>query len=445
MNETRQYEETIDLLVLMIKALRKWPVLLAAMLIGAVLIGGYKGLVPVDNTSAIAADQKQIEDLQKQIDTIQKQIDSVQAQIETAETKRYERLKTCRANERAIEANEWTIEKNKKKIAEDKEMLPVLKNELAQWEEMLASMESSLKESQDLLTSPSLTAVQRAELAVQVNALTGDVLNGRAQVKSAEQKIPDTEAEIEDLEREIETLERDIEDILEENKVLREQIDKNEAKIVEQKAELDEQEAQIGELEAQIADLSNTRVRPKTVLKYAIVGAAMGAFIFCGVIFLQFILDHRLRASGELKERYNFPILGEFSSEAAKKHGKFGQWLDKLSGDVQTLPEERQVYELIAAGVQMPGAVLPMRLAVTGTVSKGILSQIGEQLKSLLPDTYEIKVEANPVYNAAFLADLKQYTVLLVEAKGVSDKREIERLAEVLYCNEVKVIGAVVK
>ena len=445
MNEARQYEETIDLLSLMVKALRKWPVLLAAMLIGAVLIGGYKGLVPVDNTSAIAAGQKQIEDLQKQID-------SVQAQIETTETKRYERLKTCRANERAIEANEWTIEKNKKKITEDKEMLPVLKDELAQWEEVLASMESSLKESQDLLTSPSLTAVQRAELAVQVNALTGDVLNGRAQVKSSEQKIPDTEMEIEDLEREIETLEHDIEDILEDNKVLREQIDKDETKIIEQEAESDEQEAEIGELEAeigeleaQIAGLSDTRVRPKTVLKYAILGAAMGAFIFCGVIFLQFILDHSLRASGELKERYNFPILGEFRSEAAKKHGRLGQWLDKLCGDVQTLPEEQQVYELIAAGVRTSAAAQPLQLAVTGTVSKDVLDRVGGQLRSLLPDTYEIKVESNPVYNAAFLADLKQYTVLLVEAKGVSDKREIERLAEVLYCNEVKVIGAVVK
>ena len=209
--------------------------------------------------------------------------------------------------------------------------------------------------------------------------------------------------------------------------------------------QLDEQEAQLGELEAQIVVLSDNRASLETVLEFVIVGAAVGAFIFCGVIFLQFILDHRLRASGELKERYGLPILGEFSSEAAKKHGKFGRWLDKVSGDVQTLPEDRQVYELIAAGVQTPVAELPMQLVVTGTVSKDILSQVGEQLKSLLPDTYEIKVEANPVYNATFLTDLKQYTVLLVEAKGVSDKREIEKLAEVLQRNEVKVIGAVVK
>lgn len=396
MNETRQYEETIDLLSLIVQALRKWPVLLTAMLIGAALLGGYKVLVPVDHHS-------QIEAMQEKIDA---------------------NLKTLENNERTIETNKWSIEKDKKKIAEDKKILPVRKDQLTHWKELLTSLKGALKESQDLLTDPSLTADQHAATVVQLNTLTENILKVSAQIEEAERQIPDTEIEIKDLEEEIKTLEKRIEDIIEGNEELQEQID---------------------EQEKQIADLSDTRVRPKTVLKYAILGAALGAFIFCGVIFLQFIFNYRLRTSGELKERYNYPILGEFSSEAAKKHGKFGQWLDKLSGDVQTLPEEQQVYELIAAGVQAPEAALPMQLAVTGTVSKGTLSQVGEQLKSLLPDTYKIKVETNPVYNATFLADLKQYTVLLVEAKGASDKREIEKLAEVLHRNEVKVIGAVVK
>lgn len=100
MNETRQYEETIDLLALMVKALRKWPVLLAAMLIGAALLGGYKALIPVDNTSAI--------------ETLQEELD--------------ENLKTLENSEGTIEATEWAIEKNKKRIAEDKRMLPVRKD-----------------------------------------------------------------------------------------------------------------------------------------------------------------------------------------------------------------------------------------------------------------------------------------------------------------------------
>ena len=345
MNETRQYEETIDLLALMVKALRKWPVLLAAMLIGAALLGGYKGLVPVDNTSAIEAIQLELN----------------------------ENLKTYEGNKKTIETSGWN--------------------------ELLVSLESSLTECQAMLTDPSLTANEYAEIITQVNVLTGNILNVKTKIES-------------------------FEDLLEENEELQKQID---------------------EQEAQIVDLSVTRASLKAVLKYAIVGVMLGAFIFCGVIFLQFILDHRLRTSGELKERYNLPILGEFSSEAAKRHGKFDQWLDKLSGDVQTLPDDKQVYELIAAAVQTSAATLPMQLAVTGTVNKEIMGQVGEQLKSLLPDTYAIKLETNPVYNAAFLADLKKYTVLLVEAKGVSDKREIEKLAEVLYRNEVKVIGAVVK
>lgn len=347
MNETRQYEETIDLCALMAQALRKWPVLLAAMLIGAMLLGGYRELVPVDHTSEIEAIQLELD----------------------------KNLATFKNNEKTIELSDWM-----------------------EWEKLLPSLERSLKECQDLLTDPSLSINEYTEIIAQVNILTENILKTQEKIKS-------------------------IENILEENVELQEQID---------------------EQETMITALSVTRVSLKTILKYAILGAALGAFIFCGVIFLQFILDHRLRASVELKERFNLPILGEFSSDAAKKHGKFGQWLDKLSGDVQTLPGEQQVYELIVAGMQTSVAMLPMQLAVTGTVSKEVLEQIGGQLKSLLPDTYKIKVETNPVYNAAFLVDLKQYVVLLVEAKGVSDKREIEKLAEILHRNQVKVIGAVV-
>ena len=54
-------------------------------------------------------------------------------------------------------------------------------------------------------------------------------------------------------------------------------------------------------------------------------------------------------------------------------------------------------------------------------------------------------MQANPVYNAEFLAQLKEYAVLLVEAKGISDRQEIAHLAEVLYRSNVTVLGAVVQ
>lgn len=438
MNDSRQYEETIDLLAVMVKALRKWRVLLAAMVIGAALLGGYKMLGPVDNTSAI-------EGIETKIEGIETQIEAIETKIKPTQTEMDKNLETHRTNERTIETRRGSIERDKKTIVKDKEMISVQKGELARWEEMLVPLESSLKETQDMLADPSLTAEQHADIVVQLNSLMGNVLNVSARSSTAKQQISNLETEIEKLENEIETFEEDIKDLLEKNGKLQEQIDKQEETTGKRGAEIEKLEAEIEELEAQLPDLSAARAGLKTVLKYAILGAVLGAFVFCGVIFLQFILDRRLRASVDLKERYNFPILGEFSSEDAKKHGKFGQWMDKLSGDVQTLPEEQQVYELIAAGVRTSVEELPVHLAVTGTVSRELLDQIGGQLKSLLPNTYGIKVETNPVYNAAFLADLKQYTVLLVEAKGVSDRREIDKLAEVLCRNKVKVVGAVVK
>ena len=60
------------------------------------------------------------------------------------------------------------------------------------------------------------------------------------------------------------------------------------------------------------------------------------------------------------------------------------------------------------------------------------MQEVCEKLGALLPDSYTVTKAENPVYNAASLADLKQYTILWVEAKEVSDKKEVDRLAELV-------------
>ena len=161
-------------------------------------------------------------------------------------------------------------------------------------------------------------------------------------------------------------------------------------------------------------------------------------------VFLQFIFNKTLQTASELSERYTFPILGEFLSDKAKTHKKFGQWLDKLIGDVQTLPDDQQVYELVAAGIRASVVELPVKLVITGTVEEIKLKEIGNTISKLLPEGYIVEIASNPVYNAKFLANLKQYEILLVEAKGVSQKPEIAKLVDMLQRNEIKIVGSVI-
>ena len=395
--ENPQYEETIDLLALAATALRQWKRLLLAALIGALLLGAYKGVLRPEK----AGSETEIEESQKAL------------------TENTTKLTT---NEAQIVTNQNGITERQGKIAANEELL-VTQQELKDTADAtLAGLRTALERSQEVLADPDATTDQTAAVIVQMLTLKDDITDAENELNTAANRVSNTQ-------KEISTWQSEIDNMTASNKTLE---DSN----ANLRTEIEKQEAQMEGL------TKNVRIGP--ALKYAVIGAFLGAGVFCGVIFVQYLLYKKLRTSEELKEQYGFPILGEFSSAAAKEHNKFDQMLDRLAGDVQTLPEEQQVYQLIAAGIQTPASPLPMQLVVTGTVEKEVLQEVGNQLNGLLPEDYKITGAVNPVYNPGLLAKLKDYTILLVEQKGVSDKREIAKLAEVLRRNEVVVVGAVV-
>ena len=395
--ENKEYEESIDLLALAACALRKWKWMVLAALVGALLLGVYKGVLRPE----IAGSETEIEELQKAIDD------------DTAKLSK---------NEADIETNEADIATKQGELAADEELLVSQKELKAAQEENLATLRTTLERSEEVLADPNASSSQLAEVIMQILTLSDDITAANSSVNTASTRVSNTE-------KEISTLQSDIKKLTSSNETLEETNAELRQKIKEQEEEIERLTGNAGLV---------------SIVKYAAMGAVLGAFVFCGIIFLQFILYRKLRSADELKEQYGFPILGEFWSAAAKDHNKFNRMLDRLMGDVQTLPEEQQVYKLIAAGIQTPALALPIQLTVTGTAKKETLREVGDRLHSLLPEGYKLTVAANPVYNPGPLANLKKYTVLLVEEKGVSDKREIAKLTEVLGRNEVKVIGAVV-
>lgn len=395
--DNTQYEESIDLLGLAACILRKRRWLVIACLAGALVLGLYKGVLrPGDSGNAAT-----ITKLQEEIDT---------------------NTETLAKNEEEIAANETTIAANHEKIAANEELLVTQQELQTTLQDNLTALRTTLEQSQAVLADANASSERTAEVIVQLLNLTNDITDLDNQLNTAATRVSNTVKDTANLLADVDRLTASNENLEAANGALR---------------------TEINEKRAQIEKLNNSGSRMQ-IVKYAVVGAVVGAFVFCGLAFLKYFMDNTLRTSAELKERYDLPVLGEFCSAAALKHSKFEKKLDQLSGDVQTHPEKRQVYDLIAAGIQASGEELPMRLAVTGTVDKEILREVSGWLCKFLPEEYEVLMASNPVYNPGFLAELRQYTILLVEVKQSSDKREIDKLAEVLCRNEVKVIGAVV-
>lgn len=399
-NTEQNYEEHVSFMTLLALALRRWQWLLASVLIGAVLLGVYEYLKPVAPTQA---EEEQITEL---------------------EASRNADKKTLTNNETELNEIEIDTRTNEAKIAADEALLASYEASQETLRNDLITLQSGLEQSQSVLTDPDSTPEARVAVIVELPMMTNNVISINTELNSLSEKIRTYTNQITSLQAEISGWEDRAETLNESNEKLR---------------------ASIKDAEKKIATLKEGEPKEKTVVTSAITGGIAGLVVYFGIVFLQYILDKRLRTAAVLKEQYHVPVLGEFYSEKAKGHKRnHDKILDILVGDVQTLPEEQSVYDLVAAGVAAD-VKTPTRLAVTGTVPMAMLQDVAEKLGPALPDHIQAEAHENPVYNAAFLTQLKDYSVLLVEAKGVSDKQEISKLMEVLRRNKVTILGAVVK
>ena len=391
-HENIQYEDQLDLLVVITEILRKWKLILLAAVVGAVLLGAYSILGPASNSG-------------------------LQQTIQANYTKHYKA-------EAEIRLNEATISADLQKIAAYEELLETQEQVKGAQEDMLDTLQASLAQIQAVLENQELSPEQVLEISAQLTAVTDRITEINDGLTISAQAAWGSQELIAEWQEEADSLSaKNIPLIHEDERLL----------------------AYIAGLEASLTSGEDSGSRIKSAVEYALFGAVLGALAVCGVAFLQCIMSKKLRAASELSGQYQMPVLGELSAEKTHSRGMFNKALDKLTNHKRIRLDEKQAYELIAARIQSPAIPAPVHLAVTGTVDAAMLHTVGDELRTLLPKDYTVTVVENPLYNVDFMVNLKQYAVLFVEAKGISDKREIARLAEILRRNEVKILGAVVK
>ncbi len=396
--DSRHDEEEIDLLYVLAMILRKWRWLVAWVVAGALLLGGYRLIKPAEPK----VDEEAVTALQTAIDA---------------------NKAALTANETELQNNVTNTEANHGKIAANEEALVTYRESQETLQGNLDALIQGLERAESVLANPVATVSQTSSVIVQLPTLTNDINEANNAVLGAANQVKAAEGEITTWQTEIANMAARTEQLTAANEQLRVQLESQEAEIAELKK---------GEGGNQ-------------VFLYIVLGALLGAVLHCVAVLVWSMLNHDLRTAEELHSRYDLPILGEFLSESGKQHTtKYDKFLDKLTGDKQTVPEDEGVYELIAAGI-CAGTEAPVNLVVTGTVKEEELQEVAMYLKEKLPEGYEVSGKRDPAYNAEFLADIRDYKVVLVEKKGISGKPEIDKLAELLIRNNVTVLGAVVR
>jgi len=475
-----EYEETIDLKDLCIYVLRRWKMLLAAVLIGALALGAFSMTRPASSPSGPTAEQEAaVQSAQAQVSSLESQVDVADEQVEKAEEQVEDALKelekAVRSAQEAVRSAEIQIEnsddsraKQARIIENNKELIAMQRQILTELKELLSTHEATLERVQEVLRTET-NAEARADLLAQVTALNNSIYNVKNDIRTANQRILSYEYENENLENSNTRLDERREDLLLDKEEKEEELavsqevvdearnslekDKKHALVEAQAAadvareNLETAKETLKKAEQAVADATAAAAAPasrkSSVVKYTLLGAVLGGIVVCGVAFLQYFFDKKLRNAEELKEQFGLRVIGSLYTPAVEKRDKVNRMLDKWAGCAEPVDKDK-TYGLIAAELQMQTGNTPEKILVTGTVDGTVLQDVAGRLKAVLPEKeFSVCAGGNPLYNADTMLQIKQCAILLVEGRHASDKREIAKLAEILQVAKARVLGAV--
>lgn len=390
------FETEIDLKKLVIFILRRWKFLLLAVVLGAVLLGGFEvviGFQPGTDPALVSANQNQISQIQGTQDTYQKELDT---------------------NAGTISSNTAMIAVNEKRVENAELLIEDLETSLQAYRETQEGLQTLLNQT--------ASTEEGASLLEQYTTLIDEIDGVVQDLDVARKDIADFETENESLEQANETLE---------------------ARNVELEQLMADNQTKIDALTVAM-ETKTVSVEMGDVVRFAVVGALLGFFIVCAIAAAQYVFSGKLKNAEELVSRYGYFVLGDIHKPNTKYGDAINRWLDRLDGVGRT-DNVNEMCRLISAKLQLVVKETPVRIMVTGTISTENLEWVRQQLQAILPATEYLWYEsANLLENPQTIVQLKDTAVVLVEEKGISRIREMDRQARLLNNSCASVLGAIV-
>lgn len=185
-----------------------------------------------------------------------------------------------------------------------------------------------------------------------------------------------------------------------------------------------------------------------SALRFAIVGAVLGAFLAIVISMLSYILSNRLQSLDSFEEDFGMELVAYVREDVGKK--KFFGFLDRYicrieAGAYGNIPFEEQV-KIACANVKVMAAKNAdlKNVMLAGTMAK---KDMQDMCVRLAEDINEITFSdyKQIVFCAADLEELAKYDgILFIEKRGVSATELIQRERVLAECRNVKVLGTIV-
>lgn len=180
----------------------------------------------------------------------------------------------------------------------------------------------------------------------------------------------------------------------------------------------------------------------KAGIKYGILGWFAGVFLTAFGVCVAFIMNMKLSADNDLKDLFGLKLLGRFSQMRTKRAlSCIDDWLDRLEGR-EYIPDEL-AYEMVAANVNN-FVCEGKSVFFTGIVGEENLESLVIKLQEKLPEI-KLGFGVDMTRTVSTLRRLPEYDmVILVESRGESRYRDIEREVDIIQDMKKDVIGYII-
>lgn len=454
MQRNPEYETEINLKNLFFSVLYRWRSILAAALIGAVLLGAYQfvSLETVHRKGERTEEERQYEiDLQ----AYHTLMETYRTDIETY-TNLIEARKAYRDNSPYLKLdpqNIWFAEK-RYYVEVDPSVMDALPegSTIDPADYVLAIYSSAMREQLDdaelkeVFGTSNISYVgEQAWVSVNAEQNTVTAVARASSGEEAEKELAYVVARVEEL-RDGKAQEINPHKLILVNENTTVRVDNNLFTTRNQiKVELEDYQKK---LDTAIKGLNDLEIEEEPeapgnhIKKMAAIGFVLGAFLLAVVYAVKDLLSGRLSDSNALTGQFGVPVFGEFWHAQARQPGKApDKWLVSWEQG-KTTQDDESVTEHIAALIRERAA--EGTLLLVSTEKEEALAKLGNSLSQKL-DGREIDCCADFLHHAgAVTAASKADAVLLVEEKNASYLNNIDRMAELLITCEAKVIGAIV-
>ena len=185
---------------------------------------------------------------------------------------------------------------------------------------------------------------------------------------------------------------------------------------------------------------------PSVSKKYVLLGAVLFAFVYAGILFLIYIFNSKIRVSDELQSLYHIPLIGVVVKNSKKKF-ILDKWVDDLRYYGKRKFDAKQSMELAFAAVKIVAVKNKLNtICLMGCNLEAGAGSVCENLKTALEkEGVNVTVLDNVLYNAESMEKVEAMTgVVLVEKAGSTLYNEVANELALLKRQDIAVLGGII-